>query len=1071
MGETKDKIKKVLLLGSGALQIGQAGEFDYSGSQAIKAMKEEGVKTVLINPNIATIQTSEKLADRVYFYPLTTEFVEKIIAKERPDGILLSFGGQTALNCGVDLEKKGILKKYNVRVLGTPVSTITETEDRDLFVQRMNKINILVPKSKAVTTTKQALITAKEIGYPVMIRSAYSLGGQGSSVAYNEEELNNISSIALSRTEQILVEEYLAGWKEIEYEVMRDSSDNTITICNMENFDPMGIHTGESIVVAPSQTLNNYDYHFLRDISIKIIKDLGVVGECNVQFAYNPHKNEYRVIELNPRLSRSSALASKATGYPIAFIAAKLALGFSLTELKNSITKKTTSCFEPALDYVVVKMPRWDLNKFNKVSTNLGSEMKSVGEVMAIGKNFEEAVQKASRMLQVGLYGIVCNEMKISSLEKSIKDPNDKRLFAIAKALKKSYTTSKINSLTGIDRWFLEKIKNIVDLEILLSSYKCLKELDKEKFLEAKKQGFSDKQIAIIFNVTEAEVTRERKNNGIRAKFRQIDTLAGEFPAKTNYLYLTYHGEEDDISFEKEGGVIVLGGGAYRIGSSVEFDWCCVSCAETLKELGMETIMINYNPETVSTDYDVCDKLYFDELSVETIVEIYEKEKASGIIISMGGQIPNNLAVKLAQHNVKIIGTKADDIDRAENRHIFSGILDKIGVDQPEWKELKTVSEAKSFAKKAGYPVLIRPSYVLSGSAMNVAYNETELENYLSLASHVSKEHPVVISKFFTNTKEIEMDAVARNGEVVSFAISEHIENAGVHSGDATLVLPPQKTYLETVRRVKKRTRQIAKELNIHGPFNIQFLAKDNMLKVIECNLRASRSFPFASKIIGTNMIDTATKVIMGQEIEPTNSSLDIDYVGVKAPQFSYARLKGADPVLDVEMNSTGEVGCIGNNLSEALLLAMLSTGHRIPEKGVLLSIGGEKNKYNMLKTARRIKEMGYKIYATKKTSEFLSLYWIKNTKVENTKDNGLTTADIINEKKIGLVINIPSIENKDDITPGYTLRRLCIDYNIPLLTNVQLAKTFIKSIASVNVQKLEPKSWDEFKDIVNDKK
>ncbi|MFW6450534.1 MAG: carbamoyl-phosphate synthase (glutamine-hydrolyzing) large subunit, partial [Nanoarchaeota archaeon] len=1049
MGKGNNKINKVLLLGSGALKIGQAGEFDYSGSQAIKAMKEQGVKTVLINPNIATIQTSEKLADKVYFYPLTIDFVEKIIAKEKPEGILLSFGGQTALNCGIELEKRGILKKYNVKVLGTPVSTITETEDRELFVHRMNKINISVPKSKAVTTTKQALNTAKEIGYPVIIRSAFSLGGQGSSVAYNENELENLSSIALSRTKQILVEEYLAGWKEIEYEVMRDSFDNTITICNMENFDPMGIHTGESIVVAPSQTLTNYDYHYLREISIKIIKDLGVVGECNVQFAYNPYKNEYRVIELNPRLSRSSALASKATGYPIAFIAAKIALGFSLTELKNSITKKTTSCFEPALDYVVVKMPRWDLNKFNKVSTTLGSEMKSVGEVMAIGKNFEEAVQKAARMLQVGLYGIVCNEMKIANLEYLIKTPNDKRIFAIGKALKKGYSIEKINNFTGIDKWFLEKIKNIVELETELSNYTSLKALKKDKFLEAKKKGFSDKQLSIILNETESEVAKERKKKGIRAKFRQIDTLAAEFPAKTNYLYLTYHGMEDDINFEKAGGVIVLGGGAYRIGSSVEFDWCCVSCAETLKNLGEETIMINYNPETVSTDYDVCDKLYFDELSVETVVEIYEKEKAKGVIISMGGQIPNNLAVKLSEHNVNILGTKAKDIDRAENRHIFSGILDKIGVDQPEWRELKTVSEAKAFANKVEYPVLIRPSYVLSGSAMNVAYNETELENYLSLASHVSKEHPVVISKFFTNTKEIEMDAVARNGEVLSFAISEHIENAGVHSGDATLVLPPQKTYLETVRRVKKRTRQIAKELNIHGPFNIQFLAKDNMLKVIECNLRASRSFPFASKIICSNLIDIATRVIMGKEVENNNSSLDIDYVGIKAPQFSYARLKGADPVLDVEMTSTGEVGCIGDNLSEALLLAMLSTGHKIPQKGVLLSIGGEKNKYNMLKTARRIRDMGYDIYATKKTSEFLSLYWIKNTKVENDTGKGPTTKKIINEKKIDLVINIPSIENKDEITPGYTLRRLCIDYNIPLLTNIQLSKSFIKAIAS----------------------
>ncbi|MGM5481877.1 MAG: carbamoyl-phosphate synthase (glutamine-hydrolyzing) large subunit [Nanobdellota archaeon] len=1055
-------IKKILLLGSGALQIGQAGEFDYSGSQAIKAMKEEGVKTILINPNIATIQTSKELADKVYFYPVTPGFVEKIIKKEKPEGILLSFGGQTALNCGIELEKKGILEKYNVKVLGTQVSTINNTEDRDLFCNEMNKIGIDIPKSKAVKTTKQALTAAEDIGYPIILRSAFSLGGQGSKICHTKDDLEETASSALSRTKQILIEEYLGGFKEIEYEVMRDSHDNAITICNMENFDPMGIHTGESIVVAPSQTLSNDDYHFLREISIRIIRHIGVVGECNVQFAYNPDKKEYRVIELNPRLSRSSALASKATGYPIAFIAAKLGLGYALTELKNSITRTTTACFEPALDYIVTKIPRWDLNKFNKVSTTLGSEMKSVGEVMAIGRSFEESLQKAVRMLQVGLYGIVGNEIKLGDLKELISKPTDKRLFAISKAIKKGYKVENISKDSGIDKWFLYKIKNIVEIQERLKNIKQLKYIDKETLVQAKKAGFSDKQISVIFNCTEKEISKTRHLKGIFPKVKQIDTLAAEFPAKTNYLYLTYHATEDDIAAEKDRPVMVLGGGAYRIGSSVEFDWCCVSCAETLKKEGYKTIMINYNPETVSTDYDIYDKLYFDELSVETITEIYKKENSQGAIISMGGQIPNNLALKLDENNVKILGTNPKDIDRAESRHKFSKILDKIGIDQPQWKELKTISEAKRFAKKVDYPVLIRPSYVLSGSAMNVAYNESELENYLNLASHVSKEHPVVISKFFINTKEIEMDAVAKKGEIISYAISEHIENAGVHSGDATLVLPPQKTYLETIRKVKKRTRQIAKELKINGPLNIQFLAKDNMLKVIECNLRASRSFPFASKIMGCNLIEIATKAIMQKEFSAPKLSLDKDYVGVKAPQFSYARLKGADPVLDVEMTSTGEVGCIGNSLAEALLLSMISTGYRIPEKGVLLSIGGEKNKYNMLKTARRINDLGLKIFATTNTSKFLDKYGINNELVENTLKNQQVKR-IITEKEVDFVINIPSIENREDTTPGYILRRLCIDYNCPLITNVQLAKSFVKSFCTKNPKNIMPKSWDEF--------
>ncbi|MFW6450092.1 MAG: carbamoyl-phosphate synthase (glutamine-hydrolyzing) large subunit [Nanoarchaeota archaeon] len=1052
MGKT---INKVLLLGSGALQIGQAGEFDYSGSQAIKALKEEKVKTILVNPNIATIQTSSQMADKVYFYPVTAEFVEKVIEKEKPDGILLSFGGQTALNCGIELEEKGVLKKHNVQVLGTSISTINCTEDRDLFVQAMNKINIEVPKSRAVTTTKQALKEADKIGYPVMLRSAYSLGGQGSSVCYNAKELEKTASSALTRTNQVLIEEYLGGWKEVEYEVMRDNNDNTITICNMENFDPMGIHTGESIVVAPSQTLTDQDYHYLRQISINIIKAIEVIGECNVQFAYNPHKKEYRVIELNPRLSRSSALASKATGYPIAFIAAKLALGYTLPELKNSITH-TNACFEPALDYLVVKIPRWDLNKFTKVTTKLGSEMKSVGEVMAIGRSFEEAIQKASRMLQVGLYGVVCNNIKTTNIEEMVKTPSDKRLFAITKAIKKGYSIDKLNKLSGIDKWFLMKIKNIVEMERTLRNYKHINDIDKETFCNAKKMGFSDKQISIIYNCRESDVIKSRQMKKIRPSVKQIDTLAAEFPAKTNYLYLTYHGEEDDIKRDTQRPVIVLGGGAYRIGSSVEFDWCCVSCAENLRKEGEKTIMINYNPETVSTDYDTCDKLYFDELNIESILEIYQKENAKGVIVSMGGQIPNNLALKLKENNVNILGTKPKDIDRAESRHTFSKILDKIGVDQPEWKELNTVPEAKRFASKVGYPVLIRPSYVLSGSAMNVAYNENELENYLKIASHVSKEHPVVVSKFFTNTKEIEMDGVAKNGEVVGYAISEHIENAGVHSGDATLVFPPQKTYIETIRKIKKRTREIAKELNINGPFNIQFLAQDNMLKVIECNLRASRSFPFVSKIMNYNLIELATKVIMDKEFTPPEFMLDKDYVGVKAPQFSYARLKGADPVLDVEMTSTGEVGCMGEHFSEALLLSMLSTGYKIPKKGILFSIGGEKNKYNMLKTARRVSERGLEIYATPNTSKFFYKHGIKNTK---TNEKAL---DIIKENKVDFVINIPSIQNKEEVTPGYLLRRQCIDYNIPLITNVQLAKSFVKSFTSINIKKVDVKSWDE---------
>jgi carbamoyl-phosphate synthase large subunit len=1057
-------VKKVLLLGSGALKIGQAGEFDYSGSQAIKALKEEGVEVVLINPNIATVQTSEGMAEKIYFLPVTPYFVKKVIEKEKPDGILLSFGGQTALNCGVELSKKGILSKNKVRVLGTPVKTIEDTEDRELFVGKLKEVNVHTPKSKAATSIDEAIQIAKEIGFPVMIRSAFTLGGKGSGSAKDEKELLKMLQMAFSYAPQVLVEEYLGGWKEVEYEVVRDSFDNCITVCNMENFDPMGIHTGESIVVAPSQTLTNDEYHMLREVSIRVIRHLGIVGECNIQFALNPKNEEYRVIEVNARLSRSSALASKATGYPLAFVAAKLALGYSLVEVRNSITQTTTACFEPALDYVVLKIPRWDLSKFKAVSQHIGTEMKSVGEVMSIGRTFEEVLQKALRMLQVGVYGVVCNDMKFKDLIDSVKNPTDKRVFAVAEAMKQNITAQKIHDLSGIDTWFLYKIKNIVDMEKKLKSSKMTKEL----MLNAKKLGFSDYQIGIILGKKELEIRALRKNLEVFPSVKQIDTLGAEYPAKTNYLYMTYSGSEHDIEYSNEKtnkSVVVLGSGAYRIGSSVEFDWCCVNAVLAAKKLGYSTIMINYNPETVSTDYDTCDKLYFDELSLERVLDIYDLENPHGIIISMGGQIPNNLAMPLHNAGAKILGTSPLNIDNAENRHKFSSLLDELKIDQPYWKELTTLAEAKKFAKKVGYPVLIRPSYVLSGAAMNVVFSEENLVSYLDAASDVSKEHPVVISKFITGAKEIEIDAVANNGEMLIYAISEHIENAGVHSGDANMALPPQKTYLVTTRQIKKVAKKLAKALQITGPFNIQFLARENHLKVIECNLRSSRSFPFVSKVFKKNFIDIATRAILGEEIPKINrSSLDLDYVGVKAPQFSYSRLKGADPMTHVEMASTGEVACIGYDIHEAFLKSVLSTGMKFPKKSVLISISGEENRYKLLNHIRKLNEMNFTMYATEHTAEFYERWGIATNLLykihENKKPN---VKDFLVNRKIDLIISMPG--SYADIGKGdtYTIRRSAVDYSIPLINNIQVAQLFIDAISSKTPADLEIKAWHEY--------
>ena len=1068
------EVKKVLLLGSGALKIGEAGEFDYSGSQALKALKEEGIYTVLINPNIATIQTSENIADRVYFLPVTPDFVEQVIEKERPDGILLAFGGQTALNCGVKLYQTGVLEKYNVRVLGTPVQAIIDTEDREKFVRKLDEINVKSIKSEAVTTVEDAKKMAKRLGYPVIIRAAYTLGGLGSGFCDNENELTVLAEKAFTYSPQILVEKSLRGWKEVEYEVVRDKYDNCITVCNMENFDPLGIHTGESIVVAPSQTLTNSEYHKLRRIAIKIIRHIGIVGECNVQYALDPNSEDYRVIEVNARLSRSSALASKATGYPLAFVAAKLGLGYGLHELKNAVTKSTTACFEPALDYVVCKIPRWDLGKFKGVSRELGSSMKSVGEVMAIGRSFEEAIQKGLRMIGQGMHGFVANkEFSVENFEESLSKPTDKRIFVIANALHKGYDVEKIHSLTKIDRWFLYKLHGIYALDQMLKNYANIEDVPSEMLLEVKQKGFSDFQIARIIYGENIDVEAKmdlvrnyRKSQGIVPVVKQIDTLAAEYPAMTNYLYLTYNGTAHDVKIDTDNqSIAVLGSGAYRIGSSVEFDWCSVNAVNTIRQNGLRAIMINYNPETVSTDYDMCDRLYFDELTLERILDITDLEQPQGVVVSVGGQIPNNLAVRLDKNNVKILGTSAGNIDRAEDRHRFSQLCDDLKIDQPQWKEMTSLEDIYAFAGKVGFPLLIRPSYVLSGAAMNVVSNRDELEGFLTLATNVSKQHPVVVTEFIENAKEIEIDAVAQNGEVLIYAISEHVEFAGVHSGDATMVFPAQKLYVETVRRIKQIARKVAQGLNITGPFNMQLMAKNNDIKVIECNLRASRSFPFVSKVLKVNFIDIATKVMLGINPEiPHKSAFDLDYVGIKAPQFSFSRLQKADPVLGVEMASTGEVGCIGEDFDEAILKAMLSVGYTIPEKSVLLSTGDSRSKTDMLPAAKMLQESGYELYATKGTADFLAQNNIKSTVLHlpnsNLKPN---TLDFIKERKIDFVVNIPKNLSKSELSNSYIIRRSAIDFNIPLITNARLASAFIRAFCNMKREEIGIKSWEEY--------
>lgn len=1069
-------INKVLVLGSGALKIGEAGEFDYSGSQALKALKEENIQTILINPNIATIQTSEDIADNIYFLPVTPFFVEKIIEKEKPNGILLAFGGQTALNCGVELYENGILEKYGVQVLGTQVSAIMETEDRKKFANKLHSINVSTPKSIAVTSIEEALKAIETINYPVIIRAAFTLGGQGSGFCQNKEELIKLATKAFSFSNQILIEESLKGWKEVEYEVVRDKYNNCITVCNMENFDPLGIHTGESIVVAPSQTLTNSEYHKLRKISIDIVKSVGIVGECNVQYALDPDSEDYRVIEVNARLSRSSALASKATGYPLAFIAAKLGLGYGLHELKNSVTKTTSAFFEPALDYMVVKIPRWDLNKFIGVSHEIGSSMKSVGEIMAIGRSFEEALQKGLRMAGTGLHGFVANqEVIIDDLEGDLSHPTDKRIIALAEAFRKNWSIEKVFNLTKIDRWFLQRLQNIVSTNNKLVTINFLDSIPNNLLKKAKMDGFSDFQIVRLIlkekhNATTddsiLEIRNLRKKLGILPSIKQIDTLAAEHPAQTNYLYLTYHGQENDIeSKDNNTSVIILGSGAYRIGSSVEFDWSCVNASNTVRKLGYKSIMINYNPETVSTDYDISDKLYFEELSLERTLDILEFENPKGVIVSTGGQIPNNLAMRLQNTGNKILGTQPPDIDRAENRHKFSEMLDNIGVDQPLWKELTTMDDILDFTEKVGFPVIIRPSYVLSGAAMNIVSNTDELEYFMKLATQVSKQYPVVVSKFITDAKEIEMDAVAQDGEIVVYAISEHIEFAGVHSGDATIMFPPQKVYVETLRRIKKISRKIAKELNINGPFNVQFLAKDNDIKVIECNLRASRSFPFVSKVLKTNFIDYATRIMLGEHVEKPNKSLfDIDHIGVKASQFSFSRLSKADPVLGVDMTSTGEVGCIGDDYYEAILKAMLSVGYKIPKKNILISSGPARSKTELLIGTRLLVENGYKLFSTPGTHNFL-----KNNNIESTMVHWPDIAEspnsyqLIKDKKIDLVINIPKNLSSKELNNDYIIRRASVDFNIPLITNARLASAFIYAITKYNYNNLAIKSWNEY--------
>ncbi len=1065
-------IKSVIILGSAALKIGEAGEFDYSGSQAIKALKQEGIYTILVNPNIATIQTSDHLADKVYLLPVTSESIEGVIKKENPDGILLAFGGQTALNCGMELDRLGILEKYNVKVLGTPISVIQATEDRQTFIEKLDEIDVIVPKSKSASNVEDTLTIANEIGYPVMIRLAFALGGLGSGVCWNDDEVRDLATNAFSYTSQVLVEEYLKGWKEVEYEVVRDSYDNCITVCNMENFDPLGIHTGESIVIAPSQTLSNSEYHKLREIAIKTVRHLGIIGECNIQYALDPESEEYRVIEVNARLSRSSALASKATGYPLAFIAAKLGLGYSLSELKNSITLSTMACFEPALDYVVVKIPRWDLKKFSMVSTEIGSSMKSVGEVMAIGKTFQEALQKAIRMLDIGAWGIVTNPDDIGSkisrdeIIQELTTPTDERVFTIPFALKEGMSVEEIHQHTRIDLWFLHKIANIVRVESLIREYaggSCPRHIVDE----AKRTGFSDPQIAGLLGTTERIVRKMRMNYGIKPHVKQIDTLAGEYPAQTNYLYLTYNASEDDISFEwKVPSVIVLGSGTYRIGSSVEFDWCCVNAVKTVKQENYRSILINYNPETVSTDYDEVDRLYFDEIRLETVMDIYEKERPEGVIISMGGQVANNMALPLEEMGAKILGTSARQIDRAEDRHKFSSMLDSLGIDQPEWSELTSLDEAKEFAGKVHYPVLVRPSYVLSGAAMGVATSDEEIEIFLEKAAKLSVDHPVVISKFLSNAKEIELDAVANKGEIITFAISEHVENAGVHSGDATLVLPPQRTYLETTRRVKNIARQIARNLDITGPFNIQFLAKANSVKVIECNLRASRSFPFVSKVTRQNFIELATKAILEKDppVSP-RSFLELDYVGVKASHFSFTRLLGADPILGVEMASTGEVGCLGDDFHEALLKAMLSVGFKVPLKRILLSTGPLENKVNFVESAKLLQKMGSTLYATTGTHKFLVDNGIEsNIAIWPDEEGSPNVLEILGDNQFDLVINIPKNFRKEELSFGYQIRRKAVDHAIPLITNIQLAKRFIEAVYLKPFDELKIKAWDEYR-------
>ncbi len=1070
-----EKISKVLLLGSGALKIGEAGEFDYSGSQALKAMKEEGIETILINPNIATVQTSEGVADKIYYLPVTPYFVEQVIKKEKPQGILLAFGGQTALNCGVELYRQGVLEKYNITVLGTPVQAIMDTEDRELFVKKLDQINVKTIKSHAVDNLPDALGAAEELGYPVIIRAAYALGGLGSGFCNNPDELTRLAEKAFTFSPQILVEKSLKGWKEVEYEVVRDRFNNCITVCNMENFDPLGIHTGESIVVAPSQTLTNSEYHLLREIAIRIVRHIGIVGECNVQYAFDPESEDYRVIEVNARLSRSSALASKATGYPLAFVAAKLGLGYGLFDISNSVTKTTPAFFEPALDYIVCKIPRWDLSKFQGVSREIGSSMKSVGEVMAIGRTFEEAIQKGLRMIGQGAHGFVANkEIKVDDIDKALREPTDNRIFVISKAFNAGYTVDQIHELTRIDRWFLDKLYNIIITGKELIKLNNKEELENDLLRKAKCQGFSDFQIGrLIYKDTldtdEALISIRgyRKSMGIVPVVKQIDTLAAEFPAQTNYLYLTYNGTYNDIQYTGDRkSIIVLGSGAYRIGSSVEFDWCSVNALSTIRNCGWRGVMINYNPETVSTDYDMCDRLYFDELTFERVMDIYEMENPHGAVVSMGGQIPNNLALRLHGAGVNILGTQAKYIDNAEDRHKFSSMLDKLEIDQPRWKELSTMTDVYEFVDHVGFPVLVRPSYVLSGAAMNVCSNKVELEQFLKLAANVSKKHPVVVSEFIQNAKEIELDAVADKGEVIAYAISEHIEFAGVHSGDATIQFPPQKLYVETARRIKKIARKIAGALQITGPFNIQFLAKENDIKVIECNLRASRSFPFVSKVLKINFIELATKAMIGERTEaPNKSAFDLDYVGVKASQFSFSRLQKADPVLGVDMASTGEVGCIGDDSNEAILKAMLSVGYRIPEKNILLSTGDAKQKAELLGAAKLLASKGYNLYATGGSYKYLVENNIPATRVYWPSEPSMEpqAMEMLHKKEIDMVVNIPKNLTQEELENGYKVRRAAVDFNIPLITNARLASAFIHAFCTIPMDKIQIKSWDEY--------